>query len=166
MSEAINKTNREDLMTIFRAVFFVFISMLVTTAVNGQERTTKIRIKLETQIVGRDYRIKLYTGNKEIEPLHVDGGIRLPENFEKEKEICVKFSSGEYTLDFGPIDVSDFKTDWEIGIDYDPFEKSNVGHLPGESRIGPGLLYYIMFFQEDGTVKYKKTIIDRSYKKP
>jgi hypothetical protein len=166
LSQHQKETNLEELMKLFRIVFLALVSVLLTITVEGQDRITKIRIQLETQIVDWDYRIKVYTADKEVEPLYEDGGIILPEDFKNEKEICIRFSSGEYTLDFGAIDVSDFMTEWVIGIDNDPFEDRNVGHLPGEDRVGPGLLYYIMFFRENGTVKYKRTFINREYKKP
>jgi hypothetical protein len=153
-------------MKVFKIVFLVFASVLLTIIVDGQDRITKIKIKLETKVVEQSYQIKLYTAHKEMEPLYVSGGIILPEDFKNEKEIGVKLISGQYSLDFQKIGVSDFMTDWVIGIDNSPFEDENVRHLPGEDRVGPGLLYYIMFFNEDHTVKYKRTVIDREYKKP
>lgn len=153
-------------MKVFKIVFLVFAFVLVTNVVEGQERTTKIQIKLEAEIVDMRYQIKLYTADKEMEPLYVNGGIILPEDFKNEKKIGVKLISGQYALDFQTIDVSDFMADWTIGIDNPPFEEATVGHLPGEDRVGPGLIYYIMFFHKDGKSSHRKTIIDRKYKNP
>ena len=101
------------------------------------------------------YRVRLSINGKEMEPQYSDKGFILPRLEEQKTRVKVAFC--DKVVDFGKVDKELFETEWVVGIDNKPYEKANVGHLPGPMREQGDILYYIQFMS-GGLIKYKITI--------
>jgi hypothetical protein len=141
---------------IKRMAIVLLMFMLFICHVEAQGNKVNVSCREDGKKADIKYKIKFYVQDKESEPNYVEGGFILPEDLDSAK-IGVKIIFEKAEINFGQINQELLKTDWVIGVDNKPYEKANVGHLPGESRDQGNLLYYLEF-RDKGLIKYKITI--------
>lgn len=137
-------------------VAWIIIAFSISTPIKAQERKVAVTFKEDGNVKSIVYKIKLRVNDEEVEPQAHEKGFVFSKEIVADK-VKVTVTIGSRDVDFGEVKKELFETDWVIGIDNKPYEKENVGHLPGHMREEGDILYYIEFHAE-GRIKYKITI--------
>jgi hypothetical protein len=137
-------------------VALLIIVILFSHAAHAQARDVPVSFREDGLKKELAYRVKLFISGEETEPKYSEKGFIVPSDL-KAKRIRVKIAFCDKVIDFGEVDGELFETEWIVGIDNKPYEKSNVGHLPGPMREQGNILYFIEFMS-GGFIKYKITV--------
>jgi hypothetical protein len=139
-----------------RFVALLIIVILFSGAVRAQGRDVPVSFREDGLKKELTFRVKLSITGHEAEPTYSEKGFVLPSDVKAEK-IRVRIAFCDKAIDFGEVDRELFDTEWVVGIDNKPYERSNVGHLPGPMR-EQGNIHYYVEFMSGGFIKYKITV--------
>lgn len=102
------------------AIFLIFLNYLYIFAQSD-------RVSLKFEIEGKECDVEnvevlIHLDNKIIKALVDKDILVVPEELKSYQECTVQIIFQDYSLVFGPINVSDFDSRWVIGVDKSPFE--------------------------------------------
>jgi hypothetical protein len=128
-------------------LFAIFCCLVAVNSVQAQDRKVKIlRFEVDNKEIKSDFKIFLYTIDKEIEPLRDGNSFFVPREIDS-SIVTVRFITGSYDLLFYPIYPSKFNTDWVIGVDKKPFDIDNAS---SEEARNLKMIYYLQFVSHTG----------------
>lgn len=139
-----------------KVISVVFLVFLVFLASNGtaQDNRVKFEFKVDTEPVEEKFKVILYADGGIIEPEIIDNSFIVPLEIQQQKFVDVRFVSEKYDLYFQEVPISAFKSKWEIGVDYKPFEEENINSERSYEDVD--CIYYMKFDRFQITVELKK----------
>lgn len=100
---------------------------LIGVTTTAEDRTIKVAFVEDGKVKDAAYKIKLYVGEKEFDPIYSGGGFILPDEIDSpvlELKIIIK---DRLQMNFPELRREWFKTKWlVVGIDNKPFEQENM----------------------------------------
>lgn len=128
------------------AIFALILTCGFLAKVNAQPQTTRIvRLEVDGKQVKKSYRIFFLSEGTWAEAQKTAAGFKLPRAIENEEYLTLMIAFGKYRLKFDKVHVSNFRTDWIVGVDTKPFSEEFV--RPDEQR-AIEQIYYIQFVGE------------------
>jgi hypothetical protein len=116
--------------------------------VQAQTVITKItKIEIDGKKVKKDYKVLLYSENKSVEAKRTVDGFIVPAELRGKEQLGVAITFGKHKLNFSDIHISNFDTDWIVGVDKKPFS-DEVIYLDGAKAAKSA--YYITFISDTG----------------
>lgn len=125
--------------------------------VKAQSQSTKIvRLEVDGKEVTQNYRIFFLSKGTWIKAQKTAAGFTLPRQITLEY-LTLLIAFGKHRLKFDRVHISNFKCDWIVGVDKEPFSEEFV--KPDEQRVIEQV-YYVRFEGEPGrqliVTKWKK----------
>lgn len=126
--------------------------------VKAQSQSTRIvRLEVDGKEVKKSYRIFFLSRDTWTEAQKTAAGFTLPREIENEEYLTLMIAFGKHRLKFERVHISNFKNDWIVGVDKEPFSGEFV--KPDEHRVIEQV-YYVQFEGEPGrqliVTKWKK----------
>jgi hypothetical protein len=116
--------------------------------VSAQSSSTRIvRLEVDAKEVRKSYRIFFLSMGTWTEAPKTAAGFTLPREVETEEYLTLMIAFGKYRLKFERLHISNFKTDWIVGVDKRPFSEEFV--KPDEQKLTEQV-YYLRFEGEPG----------------
>lgn len=145
---------------IFVCVLFIYCFVLLTISAEAQNsKFLKFkRFEIDNKEVKQDFEVKIIVSGKEIVPLLFKNGFVIPPELENSESFDVVFSTDKYNLIFKSVDRSKLNTDWIIGIDNKPFDKSNTTFE--QFNVNIKLIYYVKFVSKEGHSIVQTVFVD------
>jgi hypothetical protein len=140
----------------------VILGLIMTcglvSEMKAQSQSTRIvRLEVDGKPVKKSYRIFFLSRGTWIEAQKTAASFTVPREVESEEYLTLRIAFGKYRLEFERVHVSNFKNDWIIGVDNEPFSEEFV--KPDEQR-RVEQIYYVQFEGEPGrqliVTKWKK----------
>ena len=130
----------------------------LVSEVNAQSQSTRIvRLEIDGKEVKTSYRIFFLSSGDWTEAQKTATGFILPREVENKESLTLTIKFGKHKLTFENVHISNFKTDWTVGVDKKPFSEEFVN--PDEKR-AIEQVYYLKFEGEPGRLfvvtKFKK----------
>jgi hypothetical protein len=132
--------------------FLVIVGLIITygvvVEVKAQARSTRIvRFEVDGKEVKQKYRVFVLSSGRWIAAGITKDGFRLPTVVQKQEHVTLVITFGKHRLNFEDVHISNFRVDWTVGVDTEPFAEENMD--PNEKR-AIQKLYYIVFEGEPG----------------
>jgi hypothetical protein len=116
--------------------------------VKAQSQSTRIvRLEVDGKEVKKSYRIFFLSKGTWTEAQTTAAGFTLPRELENEEHLTVMIAFGKHRLKFERLHISNFKTDWIVGVDKQPFSEEFV--KPDQQKLVEQV-YYVQFEGEPG----------------
>lgn len=140
----------------------VILGLIMTygllSEVKAQSQSTRIvRLEVDGKEVKKSYRIFFLSRGTWTEAQKTAAGFTLPRAVENEEYLTLMIAFGKHRLKFERLHISNFKNDWIVGVDKQPFSEEFV--KPDEQRLIEQV-YYVQFEGEPGRqisfTKWKK----------
>src|SRR5437868_5442435 len=118
------RASRNYMPRIFQLIFWVLVFTFFSAAISAQEKLVKVNsIEIDGKPVKVRYEIDLITDKAITKAKTNNTGFFVPADLLANETIGVVVRLKHYVLGFGSVPVSNFNTDWVVGIDTEPFEK-------------------------------------------
>lgn len=139
---AIAKAMREGTMRILLALALL-VAVGSICEMEAQSPSTKIiRIEVDGKEIKKNYKVSFLASGKWLQAERTATGFVVPDELTTEEYLNVFITFGNYKLHFPEIHISNFKTNWIIGVDLKPFSEELVN--PEDAR-KTKQAYYIQF---------------------
>jgi hypothetical protein len=111
--------------------------------VKAQAQSTRIvRLEVDEQEVKQKYRVLVLSNGRWIAAQVTKDRFRLPKVVQKQEHVTLMITFGKHRLEFEDVHISNFRVDWMVGVDTEPFSEENI--VADEKR-PIQQLYYIVF---------------------
>jgi hypothetical protein len=130
----------------------VVLGLIITygfvVEVKAQAPSTRIvRLEVDGKKVKQRYRVFVLSRGRWIAAQITRDGFRLPTVVQKQEQVTLIITFGRHRLEFEDVHISNFRVEWTVGVDTEPFDEENID--PDEKR-AIQQLYYIVFEGEPG----------------
>lgn len=139
---------------LLNAVFLAFCLVLFVVEGAAQNNRVKFSFEVDAKQTKEKFKVLLYVDKAVIEPEMCGNSFTVPLGIQGHEFVGVRFVSDKYDLYFDEVPVNSFKSDWEIGVDYKPFEKENIN--PERSYEKVAYIYYMKFDRFAITIEVNK----------
>lgn len=130
------------------AIFGLILTCGLLSDVNAQPQSTRIvRLEVDGKQVKKSYRIFFLSKATWIEAQKTAAAFTLPRAIENEEYLTLMIAFGKHRLKFDKVHISNFRNDWIVGVDTEPFSEELV--KPDEQK-SIEQIYYIQFEGEPG----------------
>ncbi|GIU81252.1 MAG: hypothetical protein D6687_09760 [Acidobacteria bacterium] len=147
---------------LLNVVLLAFCFALFADKSTAQNRV-KFSFEVDAKPTKEKFKVLLYVDGAIIEPEMCDSSFIVPLEIQRHEFVSVRFVSDKYDLYFDEVPVNSFKSDWEIGVDYKPFETENIN--PERSYEKVTYIYYLKFGRFVIIVEVNEVNKDESPKK-
>ena len=125
----------------------IILGLIVTygllSGVKAQSQSTRIvRLEVDGKEVKKSYRIFFLSSGRWIEAQKNADRFTLPKAVQNEEYVALMITFGKHRLEFDRVHISNFRVDWTVGVDKEPFSKEFV--KPDEQRVVEQV-YYLVF---------------------